>query len=304
MKGKKSSETLPIAEIYFYYGSWLFCIIYSAYHVYQVGNSSCQLYSVSDEDLKFVIPTLMWIYLRCISFCMHIINQRISLFSVYNFFGYVFYLPCFFLGPILLYNEFYQQLYSRRKKYTIISILYLIGHNLRYFLWLFVTEFILHFIYFNSLLSYIDILSQIQYDSVWIMYDIGFFMGQFFFLKYIVVYGLALTWTRAEGYKTPNPPKCIACICLYSDMWRYFDQPLYFFIKKYIYNPCLEYMSPKSQFTKIAVSFLYFIFIYVWHGLHYSIFMWSLLNYSGIIVEITAKQISKTEYYCNFKVRD
>lgn len=43
MKGKKSSETLPIAEIYFYYGSWLFGIIYSAYHVYQVGNSSCQV---------------------------------------------------------------------------------------------------------------------------------------------------------------------------------------------------------------------------------------------------------------------
>lgn len=75
-----------------------------------------------------------------------------------------------------------------------------------------------------------------KFDNVWVMYGVGFCMGQFFFLKYTVVYGLALTWTKAEGYETPNPPRCIAHICLYSDMWRYFDEGLYLFIRRWQFS--------------------------------------------------------------------
>lgn len=86
------------------------------------------------------------------------------------------------------------------------------------------------------------------------MYGMGFFMGQFFFLKYTVVYGLALTWTRAEGYKTPDPPKCIAYVYLYSDMWREFDQPLYRFIKQL--SIIFSYVGCLTKFEKLLANFL------------------------------------------------
>lgn len=66
-----------------------------------------QFYSVrSEKDLDVVIPTLMWIYLRCISFCLDKIDKKLDWVSIYTFYGYVFYLPCFFLGPILLFDVF------------------------------------------------------------------------------------------------------------------------------------------------------------------------------------------------------
>lgn len=206
-------------------------------------------------------------------------------------------------------------------------------------------ECCLHYIYVNSLLDYIEVMFcftknqynthvsriltnllslqsfvEIKCENVWVMYGMGFFMGQFFFLKYTVVYGLALTWSRAEGYQTPDPPKCIAYVYLYSDMWRDFDQPLYYFIKRlyffffillsllivlltiliffrHIYEPCLDYVPPTNYLKKTVVSFLCFFFIYVWHGLDYSIFMWSFLNYCGVVVEMVARYFSSTVFY-------
>jgi len=152
-------------------------------------------------------------------------------------------------------------------------------------------------------------------------------MGQFFFLKYTVVYGLALTWTRAEGYCVPQPPKCVACICLYSDMWRLFDEGLYLFIHRsgieckfygtwnnslyesyligicrYIYQPCLK-TSSRRLWGKLSSSCLCFLFVFIWHGLHDWVFMWSFLNFCGIVVERVAGEISKTRPYLKFKVK-
>ena len=83
------------------------------------------------------------------------------------------------------------------------------------------------------------------------MYGIGFGMGQFFFLKYIVVYGLALTWTKAEGYNVPQSPRCVACICLYSDMWRLFDEGLYLFIHRLV--AILDVLHERSSLQRCFI---------------------------------------------------
>nr|CAD7395208.1 unnamed protein product [Timema cristinae] len=59
---------------------------------------------------------------------------------------------------------------------------------------------------------------------------LGYCMGQFFMLKYVVMYGLMGTIAQAENINAPRHPKCIARISLYSDMWRYFDEGLYRFL--------------------------------------------------------------------------
>jgi MBOAT, membrane-bound O-acyltransferase family len=35
-------------------------------------------------------------------------------------------------------------------------------------------------------------------------------------------------------------------------------------------------------------AFLCFVFVYVWHGLTWSIFCWTALNFIGIVVELSA----------------
>lgn len=66
----------------------------------------------------------------------------------------------------------------------------------------------------------------------WTFYGLGFLMGQFFYMKYVVVYGLLSTVANFDGYDAPPPPKCVARIHLYTDMWRFFDVGFYQFMHK------------------------------------------------------------------------
>lgn len=58
-------------------------------------------------------------------------------------------------------------------------------------------------------------------------------MGQFFLIKYVVVYGLSHTFCKIDHVKAPSQPKCVARVHLYSDMWKYFDKGLYKFLVRY-----------------------------------------------------------------------
>lgn len=66
------------------------------------------------------------------------------------------------------------------------------------------------------------------------MYGYGYTMGQFFHIKYLVIYGLSTSFAKFENIKVPSLPVCIGRIHLYSDMWKYFDAGLYSFLLRYV----------------------------------------------------------------------
>lgn len=113
-------------------------------------------------------------------------------------------------------------------------------------------------------------------------------MGQFFLNKYVIVFGIVGNLCALDNIKAPAPPKCIARIHLYSDMWKYFDQGLYMFLIRYIYAPLRQ-----SGFSKFLASFMCFTFVFLWHGMQTSIFIWSFLNFLGLTIENMARSIAK-----------
>lgn len=75
-------------------------------------------------------------------------------------------------------------------------------------------------------------LQTVQNLNPWALYGLGYCMGQFFLNKYVVIYGISKTLCNLDNVKAPPPPKCIARIHLYSDMWKHFDRGLYKFLIK------------------------------------------------------------------------
>lgn len=75
----------------------------------------------------------------------------------------------------------------------------------------------------------------------WTMNGLGYCMGQYFHLKYVVVYGITTSIARCENINAPPIPKCVARVHKYSDMWRHFDRGLYLFLTRYVcfLNPLL-----------------------------------------------------------------
>lgn len=72
-----------------------------------------------------------------------------------------------------------------------------------------------------------------------------------------------------------------------------------------MYKPCYatlcKYIKISKLVCKLIASFSTFAFIFLWHGTALNIFIWSVLNYIGILLEHTGKALSTTEWYKIFK---
>ncbi|KAJ8934473.1 hypothetical protein NQ314_013348 [Rhamnusium bicolor] len=122
----------------------------------------------------------------------------------------------------------------------------------------------------------------------WSLHGYGYVMGQFFHIKYVVLYGLSSSFASFENVKVSHLPRCIGRIHLYSDMWKYFDPGLYQFLVRYIYIPMM-----KVSRYKLIASLFCFLFVYLWHGIQKYILVWTVLNYIGITLEYICNLCNK-----------
>ncbi|WAR18437.1 HHAT-like protein [Mya arenaria] len=146
-------------------------------------------------------------------------------------------------------------------------VVYLSLHLLRFLFWALFNEMILHFLYFNAIQNSLRVLKQVP---LFTLAGLGFCHGQFFMLKYHVMFGYPGTVAKFDGLQPPDGPK-------------YFDRGLYSFLKRYIYIPCGG--SKEGFHRQVIGSLLCFMYIFYWHGAEYYILLFILLNYVGISLE-------------------
>lgn len=288
---KRSTYTIWIINILF-----LFII-----HFLKIPNGFFQnIFKFNDEEHYILTLIMCWIQLRSISYCIDNIKSHLEnnynnmLFFVQNFLyklAYCLYLPTLSLGPLILYHEFINSVIETSQFLKLANFGNFIFNLIRYIFWIFFTNFFLHFLYFNAIQYHPEIIKNL---NPWALYGLGYCMGQFFLIKYVVVYGLNHTLCAIDNVRAPPQPKCVARIHLYSDMWKYFDQGLYKFLIRYIYVPLL-----KLNFSKLIASFLCFTFIFIWHGMQTNIFIWAFLNFIGLNIESLIKSGEKNKYYSN-----
>ena len=162
--------------------------------------------------------------------------------------AHCFYLPLGIMGPLVTSRAF-KQSFSRAPPPLSLQLVGEAGLGLaRYGLWFLVTE-VSTFITFQQALAYhVSIrgsvhvilvtygdLSQphlVTKLSLWALCGMGYAMGQFFHLKYTVMYGFSCHLARTDGVPAPGHPACIGRVHLYSDMWRHFDAGLYEFMRE------------------------------------------------------------------------
>ncbi|XP_018577369.1 protein-cysteine N-palmitoyltransferase Rasp [Anoplophora glabripennis] len=143
-----------------------------------------------------------------------------------NFLSYCLYPPTIFTGPFISIND-YLNIYNSTAVPFWKRVQKLILNLGGCIFWYTLTNFCLHYIYVNAT-SYQPQLVK-HFDS-WSLYGYGYAMGQFFHIKYVVLYGLSTSFASFENVNVPHLPRCIGRIHLYSDMWKYFDPGLYKFL--------------------------------------------------------------------------
>lgn len=182
---------------------------------------------MTDED-RLTSVLLAWFLIRCLDFALSEVQGNNEWWPRFlNLLAYSFYLPCFFFGPFIPYDYFKLQVYKTQDVGYKKRCLHLFISLVKYYLYYLFFEFLSHLLYCNAMHLIIENLIS---SGPWTLSGIGLCMANFFYLKYIVVYGFSTSIAVYENFATPDLPKCIYRIHLYSKMWRHFDRGFYLFI--------------------------------------------------------------------------
>lgn len=254
-------------------------------------NSQWWLSQVGYAEYVMLIVTLSWSLLRGCSYSFTATGSK----NLSEYLAYTMYFPCLTYGPFISYERFKQQ-----------PTVEVVSPNWSFFVallrvvfWWLVMQWSLHYFYINYMTR--DVRAVVMMESVFWQHAAGYFMGQFFFIFYVITYGLGIAFAEYDDIAAPRRPRCIGRIHFYSDMWKYFDEGLYEFLFKHIYAElCSRKSSPAA---KLCATALTFSFVFIWHGCYTYVLIWSILNFVCLAAEKLYKTFVSRPAYQNWSLK-
>ncbi|XP_030751533.1 protein-cysteine N-palmitoyltransferase Rasp isoform X2 [Sitophilus oryzae] len=232
-----------------------------------------KFFALNHYEAYLNILVLCWLNLKCTSFS---VSCEVNM-TFLDYISYCFYFPTFITGPFISYNDF-KMIYKMKEYGSLdVRLRQFLKNTFRWVLWYQFGNICLHFIYINATSFQSDFVRNLD---LWSLCGYGYILGQFFHIKYVVLYGLSTSLASFENINVPSLPRCIGRIHLYSDMWKYFDPGLYNFLKSCIFIPLQNLIK-----YKFISSFVCFAFVYFWHGTEQYVLIWATLNYVGVSLE-------------------
>lgn len=203
-------------------------------------------------------------------------------------FSYTFYHPFFYNGPIITYKDYIQQIKRPAEDLGGNGAVFkfMVLRTGRILLWWGIAEYMIHTMYMHSIQSnetYLEILPP------WALGGLALALVQFFYVKYLVLFGLPSVLATVDGLTPPKLPRCVSIMRTFTGMWRYFDVGLYRWLIRYIYVPLGG--SRLGPLYKVLSSGLAFGFVCLWHGGHDYLQYWALMNWAGVLVESGIKSL-------------
>ncbi|XP_071662118.1 protein-cysteine N-palmitoyltransferase HHAT isoform X4 [Patagioenas fasciata] len=243
----------------------------------------------TENEYYLLLFTLSVRGLFCTSFsleyCWHGPAQKSS-HSFLWMLAYVFYYPTFHNGPLMNFDEFRKQM-RRQETFSLkTNLSILIVGIIRIIFWWCLAELMIHLMYIHALYSSVPPLEAASY---WALGGLALAQVLFFYVKYLVLYGIPALLLQMDGLKPPALPCCVSLMHSFTKMWRSFDVGLHRFLVRYIYVPMGG--SQSSLLGMLFSTALTFAFVSYWHGGQSYLWYWGVLNWLGVIVENGIKRI-------------
>ncbi|KAG5519536.1 hypothetical protein PMAC_001691 [Pneumocystis sp. 'macacae'] len=184
-----------------------------------------------------------------------------------NFLAYAFYVPLYFSGPILSFNNFISQLRYPSKS---ISNSWISKYFLRLLLCFFLMEIMLHLFYVVA----ISKTKAWEGDSPFQISMIGFFNLQIIWLKLLIIWRFFRFWALCDKIDSPeNMIRCINNNYSFLGFWRAWHRSFNRWIIRYIYLPLGAF----------------------WHDISLKLFAWGWLITLFILPEIICGYIFQSK---------
>uniref|UniRef100_A0A3Q3G754 Hedgehog acyltransferase n=1 Tax=Labrus bergylta TaxID=56723 RepID=A0A3Q3G754_9LABR len=259
-------------------------LLLCTFHIQQLQEIQRGWYE-TEEEYYLLLFSVAVCGLRFISFSLEHCwcpLERGGIEQLYWLFSYTFYHPFFYNGPIITYKDYVEQMWrpAEESDKDKSAFSYFVLRSGRIILWWCIAEYMIHVIYMHSIQSnetYLEILPP------WALGGLALALVQFFFVKYLVLFGLPSMLATSDNLVPPKLPRCVSIMYSFTGMWRHFDEGLYRWLIRYIYVPLGG--SHHGPLYKMFSTGLAFGFVCLWHGGHDYLRYWALMNWAGVLVE-------------------
>ncbi|XP_047609039.1 protein-cysteine N-palmitoyltransferase HHAT isoform X3 [Phacochoerus africanus] len=156
--------------------------------------------------------------------------------------------------------------------------------RLLFYWWL--VELMVHLMYTHAICSSAPLLSAV---SCWTLGGLALAQVLFFYVKYLVLFGVPALLMRLDGLSPPPLPRCVSTMFSFTGMWRYFDVGLHDFLVRYVYIPVGG--SQHGLLGTLFSTAVTFAFVSYWHGGNDYLWCWAALNWLGVTVESGVRRL-------------
>ncbi|XP_027790601.2 protein-cysteine N-palmitoyltransferase HHAT isoform X3 [Marmota flaviventris] len=146
--------------------------------------------------------------------------------------------------------------------------------------WWGLAELMARLMYMHAIYSSIPLLETV---SSWTLGGLALAQVLFFYVKYLVLFGVPALLMRLDGLNPPPLPRCVSTMFSFTGMWRHFDVGLHNFLIRYVYIPLGG--SQHGLLWMLFSTAITFAFVSFWHGGYDYLWCWAALNWLGITVE-------------------
>lgn len=155
--------------------------------------------------------------------------------------------------------------------------------------WWWLAELMAHLMYVHAIYSSIPLLEAV---SGWTLGGLALAQVLFFYVKYLVLFGVPALLMRLDGLTPPALPRCVSTMFSFTGMWRYFDVGLHKFLIRYVYIPVGG--SQHGLLGTLFSTAMTFAFVSYWHGGYDYLWCWAALNWLGVTVENGVRRLVET----------
>ncbi|OCT75417.1 protein-cysteine N-palmitoyltransferase HHAT-like protein [Xenopus laevis] len=217
--------------------------------------------------------------MRCMSFALETCERKQGFYSPIELLKYNFYLPFFFFGPIMTFDQFHWQVNTReltRKENEMWNIRV---HALTQILVILLVDVFFHFLYILTIPSDMKFVNRL---SDWSLAGLAYSNLVYDWVKAAVMFGVINTISRLDHLDPPQPPKCITMLYVFAE--THFDRGINDWLCKYVYDYIGEgHNNIKRELVATVATFLVTT---LWLGPCEIVYIWSICNCFGLNFEL------------------
>ncbi|NXY78910.1 HHATL protein, partial [Glareola pratincola] len=234
--------------------------------------------------------------MRCMSFALESSEKKEGIYSIFDLLKYNFYLPFFFFGPVMTFDQFHDQVSTRELRRKDDEMRNIRVHALFHVGAIIAVDIFFHFFYILTLPSDLKFMNRL---SDWSLAGLAYSNLVYDWVKAAVMFGVINTIARLDHLDPPQPPKCITMLYVFAE--THFDRGINDWLCKYVYDHIGE--NHDNIMKELVATIATFAVTTLWLGPCEIVYIWSVFNCFGLNFELWVQKFFQLEPFAKLEAK-